>query len=179
MSRGDARRQVIVDALRSSDRPVSGAALGRICGVSRQVVVQDIALLRSQGTHIVSTNRGYVLGPASARPRRLFKCRHTVDETAEELLCVIDLGGRVEDVFVNHRIYGLISSKLEIACRRDVELFMEGLSTGRSAPLMMITSGYHFHHVSAADEKTLDLIGAALDEHGFLAPLTDYEREAL
>lgn len=179
MSRGDERRQAIVDALRASAGPLSGASLGKACGVSRQVVVQDIALLRSQGAHIVSTNRGYVLGPASARPCRLFKCRHTQDQTAEELLCVVDLGGRVEDVFVNHRIYGLISSKLGIACRRDVELFMEGLSTGRSAPLMMVTSGYHFHHVSAADGETLDLIGEALDKRGFLAPLTDYERETL
>ena len=169
MSRGDVRRQAIVDALHASAEPLSGASLGKACGVSRQVVVQDIALLRSQGAHIVSTNRGYLLGPAPARPCRLFKCRHTQDHTAEELLCV----------FVNHRIYGLISSKLGIACRRDVELFMEGLSTGRSAPLMMVTSGYHFHHVSAADEETLDLIGEALDKRGFLAPLTDYERETL
>ena len=131
-SAGDARREKILEALRSSDGPLSGGALAERCGVSRQVVVTDMALLRTRGEKIVSTNRGYVLlaGGAPARPRRLFKCRHTAEQTADELTCIVDLGGCVEDVFVNHRVYGKVSSELVISSRRDVERFMDELASG-------------------------------------------------
>ncbi|MBM6675947.1 transcription repressor NadR [Olsenella uli] len=174
---GEARREKILAALRASDRPLSGGALAARCGVSRQVVVTDVALLRTRGEKIVSTNRGYVLLAPSApdRPMRLFKCRHTAEQTADELTCVVDLGGCVEDVFVNHRVYGKVSSELGIGSRRDVARFMEELSSGVSAPLLEVTSGYHFHHVSARSERDLDEIGLALAERGYLAEPTDYE----
>lgn len=184
----EARRSKIVAVLAAAQAPLSGSVLGRQLGVSRQIVVQDIALLRERGEKIVSTNRGYVLergtgaGPmaapaAPARPTRLFKCHHSVEDTARELQLIVDVGGCVEDVLVNHRIYGVVSSRLGIACRRDVERFMAELAAGTSAPLMQVTSGYHFHHVSAPSEEVLDEIAAELGAQGFLAPLAPYERD--
>ena len=179
MTAGDARRAQIIRELREASAPVSGALLAGRCGVSRQVVVTDVALLRSRGEKIVSTNRGYVLeSPAPARPVRLFKCRHDVDQTADELTCIVDLGGCVEDVFVNHRVYGKVSSRLGVASRRDVARFMEALASGSSSPLLQVTDGYHFHHVSAPTEDALDEIAAALDARGYLAEPTAYELAA-
>ena len=173
---GDARRARIVEALAAASGPLSGTALAEACGVSRQVVVQDVALLRERGEKIVSTNRGYVLlSDEPAPPRRLFKCRHTAEQAADELTCVVDAGGRVEDVFVNHRVYGVVSSPLGVGSRRDVERFVAELASGVSSPLLEVTSGYHFHHVSAASEEVLDEIGHALAARGYLAELTDYE----
>ena len=174
---GDARREKIMGALRGPRARSPAARSPRACGVSRQVVVTDIALLRTRGEKIVSTNRGYVLlvDGAPPRPTRLFKCRHTAEQTADELTCVVDLGGCVEDVFVNHRVYGKVSSELGISSRRDVERFMAELASGVSAPLMEVTSGYHFHHVSAASEEVLDEVERALSERGYLAEPTDYE----
>ena len=174
---GDARREKILEALRGAEGPLSGGALAEASGVSRQVVVTDIALLRTRGEKIVSTSRGYVLTANNAleRPVRLFKCRHSPEQTADELTCVVDLGGRVEDVFVNHRVYGKVSTELGIGSRRDVERFMAELASGVSAPLMEVTSGYHFHHVSAESEEVLDEVAQALSEHGYLVALTDYE----
>lgn len=173
---GDARRARIVEALAAASGPLSGTALAEKCGVSRQVVVQDVALLRERGEKIVSTNRGYVLlADDPVRPTRLFKCRHTAEQAADELTCVVDLGGRVEDVFVNHRVYGKVSSPLGVGSRRDVERFVSELASGVSAPLLEVTSGYHFHHVSAASEEVLDEVERALDARGYLAELTDYE----
>ena len=173
---GEARREKILGALTAAADPLSGAALAELCGVSRQIVVQDVALLRERGERIVSTNRGYVLlAMPPARPTRLFKCRHTADQTADELTCVVDLGGRVEDVFVNHRVYGKVSSELDIASRRDVERFVAEIASGVSAPLLEVTSGYHFHHVSAESEAVLDDVARALAARGYLAELTDYE----
>lgn len=173
---GSERRSLIVETLRASERPLSGAELGRACGVSRQVVVNDVALLRSQGHRVVSTNRGYVL-LEDRRPRRLFKCRHTPEQCADEMNLIVDLGGCIEDVFVNHRVYGKVSSPLNVRSRRDVARFAEEIRTGKSSPLSQITSGYHFHHVTAEREEDLNAIEAALAEHGFLAEMTPYELE--
>lgn len=175
---GVARREQILRALTEAAAPLSGAALARMAGVSRQVVVQDVALLRSMGWPVLSTNRGYVLERKSTRPSRLFKCYHTVDQTEDELNLIVDLGGHVEDVLVNHRVYGVLSAELGVCCRRDVERYIEQIRTGKSSPLMQITSGYHFHHVSADSEATLDEIERALAEGGYQAQMTDYEVES-
>ena len=58
---GEDRREKIINILRSSSTPVAGVALAKELNVSRQVIVQDVALLRANGTAIFSTNRGYVL----------------------------------------------------------------------------------------------------------------------
>lgn len=172
---GDMRREKILSTLSAAAAPLSGSALGRACEVSRQVVVQDIALLRTQGWPIQSTNRGYVLEREATRPSRLFKCHHSVEQTPDELNTIVDLGGHVRDVLVNHRVYGRLSCELGIASRRDVANYMDEIESGKSSPLMLITSGYHFHHVTADSEEVLDEIGRALEERGFLAPVSDYE----
>ena len=175
---GEERRSAITQALKAAEAPLSGAALAKLTGVSRQVVVQDIALLRTQGLPIVATARGYVLQkPAGCR--RLFKCRHTEEQTEDELLAIVDAGGTVEDVIVNHRVYGRMSADLGISSRRDVDRFMEGIRSGKSSPLLTVTSGYHFHHISAPDEDTLDDIEQVLVARGYLADFMPYEVDAI
>ena len=173
---GADRRRKILELIGNSEVPLSGSALGRLTGVSRQVVVQDIALLRTEGQAILATPRGYLLDRPT-EVTRLFKVCHTNEQTEEELNLIVDLGGCVEDVVVNHRTYGRLSAPICIRCRRDVQTFMEQIRTGKSSLLLNITSGYHFHHVSADREEILDEIGAALKEKGFLAELLPYESE--
>lgn len=171
------RRAEIIKTLQESKTPLSGAVLGEKLGVSRQVIVQDIALLRTSGHDIISTNRGYLLKGSDANPCRLVKVRHDFDQIEEELNLVVDLGGCVEDVLVNHRTYGRLEASLNVKSRRDVQRFLTDLQNGVSSPLSAITSGYHFHHISAESEDVLDEIVEALDERGFLAEWTSYERE--
>ena len=52
---GEQRRKKIIELMQETDTPLSGTALGRITGVSRRVVVQDIALLRTEGYRILAT----------------------------------------------------------------------------------------------------------------------------
>ena len=118
------RRRAIMAVLEGAKGPVSGSALAREVGVSRQIVVQDIALLRADGHDIVATNRGYVLqeAPSSpAVPTRLVKVRHSVEQAGDELTSIVDAGGAVLNVIVNHRVYGKITADLDIRNRRDVE----------------------------------------------------------
>ena len=174
---GEMRRARLVDLLDEASKPVPGTDLAQVCGVSRQVVVTDIALLRREGVDIVSTNRGYVLRHETVRPRRLFKVRHTDEQIPEELNAIVDLGGIVEDVIVNHRTYGRLSAQLDIASRRDARRYLEELAASNSAPLMNVTSGYHFHHVSADSEDILDEVALELGSLGFLVDRMPYEED--
>lgn len=174
---GQERRTEIMNILRQSTVPLSGTALGKQLGVSRQVVVQDIALLRQSGAAIFATNRGYVIESVNMRPKRLFKVHHTIEQTGDELNLMVDHGVVVENVIVNHRTYGRLSADLGFRNRRDVARFLNELASGASTPLMSITSGYHFHEVSADSEEVLDELEAALAQAGFLAELTEFERE--
>ena len=88
---------------------------------------------------------------------------------------IVDLGGCVEDVFIYHKVYGVMRGELGLKTRLAVKDYMEMISSGKSSLLMNVTSGYHYHTVSAEDERTLDLIRDALKERGFLAGLQDYE----
>ena len=172
---GELRRARLLELLETASGPISGAELARQCEVSRQVVVQDIALLRQGGTPIASTNRGYVYEGVEHGPTRLFKVRHTDEQIEQELNAIVDLGGTVEDVVVNHRTYGRLCAHLGIASRREVRRYLDDLKTSKSTPLMHVTSGYHFHHVSAESEDILEEIAEALEKLGFLVDRMPYE----
>ena len=161
------RRNEILSLLGNASLPIPAGILSEKFAVSRQVIVQDIAVLRAEGYDVISTNRGYLLGGA-ARARRVFKCRHALDELVEEAALMIDLGGRVEDVFVNHRVYGRISARLDLITRTHAEELHRSLVSGASKPLMSVTDGYHYHTVSADSEDALDAIERALRTRGFL-----------
>ena len=195
-TKSEARRASLLDALRSADAPVSGGQLANTLNVSRQIIVQDIALLREAGANIVATTKGYVLAdaaqtaaqtmaqnaaeqPAAAldEPARTFKLHHEVEQTREELQTIIALGGRVHNVSISHRAYGRITAPLEIADQADIERFINDIESGKSSPLSTATSGYHYHLVSAPSDEALEAIGRALADKGFLAPLLPHEQE--
>lgn len=171
---GQARREQILKILKKSTDPVAGADLAKQFEVSRQIVVQDIALLRANGVEVMATNRGYVI-QESKKVSRVFKVIHTDEQVEEELNMYVDLGAKVEDVFVYHKVYGVIQAEMNIKSRRDVRKYMEDISSGKSTNLMKLTSNYHYHTIVAEDEQTLDMIQDELQRKGFLAKLQDYE----
>ena len=164
---GQERRNAIVDQIKQSGVPVSGKRLASDYHVSRQVIVQDIALIRAAGHDIISTNRGYILNEPY-RVSRTFKVQHTDEQLEEELNTIVDLGGCVDNVMIHHRVYGKMEAELALSSRRKVGAFMEDIRSGKSSPLKNITSNYHYHKVSADSEETLDLIEQELREKGFL-----------
>lgn len=171
---GEERRGRILEIIQQSASPVSGIALAKQLNVSRQVIVQDIALLRANGVDIFSTNRGYLL-QSGKEVSRVFKVVHSDDEVAEELNLFVDLGGKVKDVFVYHKVYGVVRADMNIKSRVDVNKYLSDLASGKSSLLKNVTSGYHYHTVLAENEQILDMIQNELEKHGFLAKLQDYE----
>lgn len=162
---GETRRREILKYISESDKPVSGTKLAEIFHVSRQVIVQDIALLRAADYEIFSTNRGYICSNTK-KSARVVGVYHTGEMIEEELNAVVDLGGTVEDVFVQHEIYGELRAPLQISSRRQVQRFLEDIRNGKSRPLTDITSGHHCHTITAESEEILDLIEEALERLG-------------
>lgn len=171
----ETRRNEILKKLGKTTSPLSGASLAGSLNVSRQVIVQDIAILRASGNDILSANRGYILINPKQRPRRVFKVRHTQEETEEELNLFVDCGAKVIDVFIYHKIYGRIKVPLNLNSRLEVKRYMDGINAGESKLLSRATSGYHYHTIEAESNDILDLILDRLKEKGFLAKLTEYE----
>lgn len=171
---GEKRREQIFDLLSKSQTPVSGDTLAKRLDVSRQVIVQDIALIRAKGIDIFSTNRGYVI-ESKKECSRTFKVIHADDEVKTELEAILDLGGWVKDVFVYHKVYGVIKADMNIHSRRDIQKFLNDIKSGKSSLLKNVTAGYHYHTVIAKDEQTLDLVHNELAHLNFLAKLQEYE----
>lgn len=165
--KSDERRNRILEILASSKEPVSGLQLSKKLDVSRQVIVTDIAILRTNHPELISTNSGYILMQSYSNSR-IFKVHHSDEQTEEELLCITDLGGCIQDVFVEHRVYGTIKAPLNISCKRDIENFMRDLKSGVSTPLKNVTDGYHYHTVEARSKEILDEIEERLNQKGFL-----------
>ena len=163
------RRKAIVNLLLSSKEAVSGGKLSEEFGVSRQIIVQDITVLKGSGYDILSTHYGYIIQKSPLK-ERVFKVRHTTEQTEDELNLIVDLGGTVVDVFVWHKVYGKMSAQLNIFSRLHVRQFIEGVRTGKSTELMNITGGYHYHTVRADSDEILDKIGTALTERGYTVP---------
>ncbi len=168
---GDERRKKIIEILHRGKLPVSGTRLAAELGVSRQVIVQDIALLRATDKNILSTNKGYIFFDGAQeenRKKRTYKVKHKDEEILDELFVIVDMGGKIRDVVVEHGIYGQISAGLIINCRADAEAFVKKVEKYKTKPLNNLTHGIHFHTVEADSEEALDRIGEELERKGYL-----------
>ena len=163
------RRKAIVNLLLSAKEPISGGELAQKFDISRQIIVQDITVLKGTGCEILSTSQGYVM-QKSPFSHRVFKVRHTTEQTEDELSCIVELGGTVVDVFVWHKVYGKIEAALNIFSQMHVKQFLEGVRTGQSTELMHVTGGYHYHTVRADNEDVLDRIENALNKRNYIVP---------
>ena len=171
MMEGKNRREKLISILQEADAPVSGTELAKLLGVSRQVIVQDIALLRAVDKNILSTNKGYILyvpEQGHDRVKRSFAVSHTKEQIQDELYTIVDYGGKVLDVVVEHDIYGQIMVDLILCNRLDVDEFVERIEHSKSRPLKVLTEGEHCHTVEADSEKVLDKIEEKLREKGYL-----------
>lgn len=163
------RRNRIAEILKDKEQAVSGSELAKMFGVTRQVIVQDIAILRAKGLKILSTPQGYIIEVSKKDTvKRVFASRHGYDRTEEELNLIVDNGGKVLDVIVEHPFYGELKGLLMLSSRYDVIKFMECIKEGKAMLLSSLTEGVHLHTVEAGSEDSLNRIEKVLHEKGFL-----------
>ena len=160
------REKRIIEILESSETLVSGTYLAELFDVSRQVIVQDIAILKARNIDIISTNRGYRL--LSKGIKKIIKVKHDDSEIRNELNAIVDLGASIEDVFVVHKTYGEIRVKLDIKSRRDVDLLVENIDSKLSKPLKNLTNNYHYHTIIVENENIFKEVEDKLKSLGIL-----------
>lgn len=163
------RREGILAWIRSHGQPIRGGELAKRFRVSRQCLVQDVAILRAGGEQIEATPRGYRL-PASAKPghRAILACKHPPERTQEELNILVDHGVKVLDVIVEHPIYGELRGSLMLESRADVQDFLAQVSSSHAMLLSALTGGVHLHTVEAAKPESISRAKAVLRERGIL-----------
>lgn len=166
---GNKRREQLVKILNESVEPVSGGELSRLLGVSRQVIVQDIALLRASDINIFSTTKGYLIYHTDkSRVKRIFRVKHTTEQIEDELCTIVDNGGKILDVQIKHEIYGDIGTELIIRNRQDVYDFVNKVKEKKIVPLKELTDGVHQHTIEADTDAALDRIERVLIDKGYL-----------
>lgn len=163
---GNERREQIVKLLANSEKAVTGAELSKSYGVSRQVIVQDIAILRAQGESVLATPQGYIM--IETKTNKILKTivseHHTMEELRKELYIIVDFGGKVLDVIVEHPIYGEIKANLMISSRIEADELVSKLENNKATPLSALTQGLHLHTLEVDSEDLYQKIVAALLE---------------
>lgn len=169
LDQGTERRHRILGWIRDRRSPVRGGELARHFRVSRQCVVQDIAILRASGEEILATPRGYRLPqPAASAHRTIIACRHEPERTEEELNILVDHGVKVLDVIVEHPLYGELRGALMLETRADVQDFLSRAQATNASLLSSLTGGVHLHTLEAARGEMVDRAKSELRARGFL-----------
>jgi len=162
------RRRMILKVLSEHSTPVSAGRLAEQLGVSRQVIVGDVALLRAEGSDITATARGYLLTRQEAGVIRQVACRHGSAEMEAELTAMVDQGCAVLDVVVTHPIFGELRGPLDLKNRYEVGLFLANCVRLGAIPLSHLTGGIHLHTLRCPDEDAYRRVLTALWELGIL-----------
>jgi uncharacterized protein len=164
------RTEQLIKILQRSEYPVTGTELSRKLKVSRQIIVQDVALLRAAGTEILATPQGYMLLKPDRPQAKLavLAVQHSPDQTEAELCILIDNGLKVIDVIVEHPLYGELRGYLMLQCRADVQAFINRMQVQRATLLSALTGGVHLHTVEYEDPAGLEQARTTLAQEGFL-----------
>ncbi len=163
------RRLLIMDVLKEAQGAVTGSALSKRCNVSRQIIVGDVAILRAQGTHIISTPRGYqLIAKQKGGMQRVFVCCHGPELVEKELEAIVDNGGIVHNVVIEHEVYGDLEGKLNLHSRRDIQQYLTRMKNSKAELLSRISGGIHTHLVETANAEDMAAIQDALEALGVL-----------
>lgn len=165
------RRKQILDILNTSEEPITGSDFAKKFNVSRQVIVQDIAVLRAKGTNIMATSNGYYILKINEDNRNIktIVCKHEgYDSIEKELAIIIDMGAKILDVIVTHPVYGEIRCPLMINSRYDLEKFAKKVKEVKAEPLASLTGGEHIHTIEVPNDEVYEIILTKLDKIGFL-----------
>ncbi|WP_407640139.1 transcription repressor NadR [Bacillus massiliglaciei] len=168
---GEERRWKILQLLKESNQPITGNELSKTVHVSRQVIVGDITQLKKKNAPIIATSQGYLYlqtGEPGRAAERIVSCGHGPDRTEEELFLLVDLGVSVQDVRIEHSVYGTLTASIMVSSRMEAEQFLQQVKRTKARYLSELTEGVHFHMLSAHSEKLLDQAEEALRDRGFL-----------
>jgi transcriptional regulator of NAD metabolism len=164
------RRESIITDLKRSDTPLTGAYLAKQYQVSRQIIVQDVAILRAAGNDVIATPQGYLLPKVNQAQRvtRVLAVKHGQNDIEDELNTIVDYGGKILDVIIEHPVYGEFKTRLMLTTRNDVMAYLESMKKEEAEPLSALTEGVHLHTIEADSIMILNEIEKVLMNKGYL-----------
>ena len=168
MLKPEERRSQLLEKM-GANKMITATELSKELGVSRQIIVSDIAILRERGYGIVATPRGYRM---TAKKEYGFidalTCRHGSEDILKEFYIIVDNGGTVLDISVDHLVYGMLSAGLYVRSRHDADEFMNRMIDSSSKPMSELTKGIHIHRIGTGSPEDFDRIAMKLNEAGLL-----------
>ena len=168
---GEQRRTLLLEKLKQINHAVTGADLAKFANVSRQVIVNDMNLLKARNEPIVATSQGYIYLKKD-NSTRTFEQKivsyHPPEKTEDELFTIVDCGATVKNVIVEHPVYGEITANLHVSNRLEVESFLMKVNETNAQLLSALTDGTHLHVISAPSEEILTTVINKLREKGFI-----------
>lgn len=163
------RRKYIEDLLRKTNTPHKGHVLSEELGVTRQIIVKDIAILRAEGKKIIATPEGYLISNEEKNlVKKVMAFSHKADDIEDELKTVVKFGGIIEDVIIEHSVYGELKGMLMIKTLYDVENFIKKINEHKAEPLLILTGGIHLHTISAENDDIMHNITTELKNKMYL-----------
>lgn len=166
----ESRRKKMEKLLKKIDDPIKGTDLAKKYKVSRQVIVQDIAVLRASGLNIIATSNGYQI--PRLKEDKIIKTfisnHHGSEAIKEELDIIVDGGGKIIDITINHPVYGDIVCSIMIETKKEVSNFLRKLSMSKAMPLSTLTDGEHYHTIEVSSEEDYENIIKNLKEKEYV-----------
>lgn len=173
---GEERRNTILELLKTANTAITGTELAKQANVSRQVIVNDMALLKAKNEPIVATSQGYLyLTPTDGIQyfEREIASLHSDEQTEDEMNTLVDAGVTIKNVSIIHPVYGDLTASIMVSSRYDVQQFIQKMNKSEGKPLMNLTEGAHLHVISADSEAKLDLAIHQLQKKGYLVNQND------
>nr|WP_106780124.1 transcription repressor NadR [Lysinibacillus timonensis] len=168
---GDERRNELLSILKNSNEPITGTDLAKHANVSRQVIVNDMNLLKARNEPIVATSQGYLyikIDDTKQMFERKIVCLHTAEQAEDEMLTIVDCGVTLNSVMIEHPVYGEITASMMVSNRIDVQNFIKRVNETNASYLLDLTNGTHLHVISAPSVQLLDSAILRLREKGYL-----------
>lgn len=164
----EARREEILKVFKQASNAIKGSELAKVFGVTRQVIVRDVAILRASGNNIIATPQGYILNSRIDKVKRIIGVNHPREDIEKELKIIVKYGGIVEDVTIEHPLYGEIKANLMLRNMNDVENFVNVIDKLKTNPLLELTEGVHLHTIYADNEEDMSNILNVLKKENLL-----------
>ncbi|MGL4873903.1 MAG: 3H domain-containing protein [Clostridium sp.] len=162
------RREDIIKRIYESEGPLKGIELADYYGVTRQVIVKDIAIIRASGKEVIATPDGYIFKDEKNIFKEIIVVNHNNEDMRKELEIVIKYGGVIEDVIVTHSLYGEIRGIIMVKNLNEIDKFLDKYNKEKTMPLSVLTNGIHMHTILAMDKEGLELIKLELKSAGIL-----------
>jgi uncharacterized protein len=165
------RQELIIQSLKESKEPITGTEFSKKANVSRQVIVQDVSLLKAKGEPIVATSQGYIYFSEKKHENKqemVIVCKHSPEQTSEELFLIVDHGVTLKDVIIEHPVYGDLTASIRVSNRFEANQFLENIENTKASYLSNLTNGVHLHTIEADSMKKLESACTDLEKAGIL-----------